>query len=492
MNSNSTATTKTALYPITPTNNAGAEEIKNADIYQALLDYTPNYTWVMDENRKIVYSNKSLLHHFKNDGTVIHNGIVTSLPNQIMSIINANYAATCKNNETVKSIFKSSHADGSENVFQVTTFPFIGKNGEKFVGGEAINITASHHTEQEIKKINERLLYITHATSESIWEWNIRTGHIYRNMALHNMIGFQLENTQDLSWWFKRIHPDDRKKTKDNIDTVLAEKLQSWESEYRFLCADDTYKTIYDRGFVVYENNQPVKMIGSLQDISETKELEIKLIDEKLKKQKELAEAIINAQEEERTKIAHELHDNVNQLLTTAKLYVEMLKPVSGNDIMMVNKTKEIIMEALGEIRDISKNMTLPFLRDQGLAESIEELLEDIKVTRQYDIYFTFAGGEQENISEGKKIAIFRIMQEQLKNIIKHSQGRMIIVHLEFETNYVKLCVTDDGIGFDASEKRKGIGLSNIYDRVKLYDGTVELKTAPGKGCAITVIIPLD
>ena len=492
MKSNSTATSKTELYPVASASNANTGEIKDTDIYMALLDHTPHCTWVMDENRKLVYSNKALLDHFKNDGTVIHNGVVTAFPNQIMTIINVNYAADCKSNEAVKSIFKYSHADGSENVFQVSAFPFTANNGEKLFGGEAIDITASYNTEQEIKKINERLLYITHATSEAIWEWNILTGHIYRNIALHNMIGFQLENTQDLSWWFKRIHPDDRKKTKNIIDNVLAKKMQSWESEYRFLCADDTYKTVYDRGFVVYENNQPVKMIGSLQDISETKELETQLIEEKLKKQKELAEAIINTQEEERTKIAHELHDNVNQLLTTAKLFVEMLKPTSGNDIMMVNKTKEIIMEALGEIRDISKNMTLPFLRDQGLAESIEELLDDIKVTKQYDIYFNTAGVDQNNISEGKKIAVFRIMQEQLKNIIKHSHARMIIVHLEFETNCMKLSVTDDGVGFEASKKRKGIGLSNIYDRVKLYDGSVELKTAPGKGCSITVTIPLD
>ena len=78
----------------------------------------------------------------------------------------------------------------------------------------------------------------------------------------------------------------------------------------------DSYKIVLDRGFVVYQQNSPIRMVGSLQDISEIKQLEARLFREKLKKQKQIAEAILRAQEQERTRMGHELHDNVNQILS--------------------------------------------------------------------------------------------------------------------------------------------------------------------------------
>src|SRR5439155_18928338 len=115
-------------------------------------------------------------------------------------------------------------------------------------------------------------------------------------------------------------HVEDRQQIECSIANTLKNKLSSWHGEYRFLCADGKYKTVRDKGFVVYEKEIPVKMIGSLLDVTEIKELEYKLIQEKLKHQKEIAQSIIDAQEKERTRLGQELHDNVNQLLTVSKL----------------------------------------------------------------------------------------------------------------------------------------------------------------------------
>ncbi|MBS1564521.1 MAG: PAS domain-containing protein, partial [Bacteroidetes bacterium] len=147
---------------------------------------------------------------------------------------------------------------------------------------EAIIASMRAEISQLKKQQSQRLLYITNASSEGIWEWNIGTGHIYRNMTLQSMIGFAVENTQDLSWWFERVHPEDKKQIEAQINSVLNLKRQSWELEYRFRCADNTYKAVYDRGFIIYENNQPIRMIGTLQDLTEVKELEGRLSQERM------------------------------------------------------------------------------------------------------------------------------------------------------------------------------------------------------------------
>jgi len=357
---------------------------------------------------------------------------------------------------------------------------------------EAIIASMRKEISQLEKQQTQRLLYIANAGSEAIWEWNISTGHLYRNIALQNMIGFAQESTRDLLWWFQRVHPADKKKIETQVNGVLNLKKQSWEMEYRFLCADNTYKAVYDRGFILYENNQPVKMIGSLQDMTEIKELESQLTQEKLDRQKKIAEAVIHAEERERTNMGHELHDNVNQVLTSARLYLDMVTPADQKGTAIIERTKTFIADAINEIRSISKEMVMPNLKGKPLTENIKDLLDDLTATGLYDISFINEETEQVEIAEGKKIALFRILQEQLKNIIKHSRARNIMVKLCTGSRQIALTIKDDGIGFNAEKKRNGIGLSNIYNRVQLYKGMATLTTAPGKGCLLEISLPVE
>ncbi|MEI2737935.1 MAG: PAS domain-containing protein [Chitinophagaceae bacterium] len=149
----------------------------------------------------------------------------------------------------------------------------------------------------------KRLLLLSRTTSDAIWEWDMQSGQIFRNDALMDMIGYQLEQTKGLSWWLRRIHPEDRNRVSDKVKDTTEKNLQSWEDEYRFKCADGNYKHMHDKGYVVYENGLPVKMIGSLQDVTNIKELENQLMEEKLQRQKEISETVFRVQEKERTRI---------------------------------------------------------------------------------------------------------------------------------------------------------------------------------------------
>jgi signal transduction histidine kinase len=133
--------------------------------------------------------------------------------------------------------------------------------------------------------------------------------------------------------------------------------------------------------------------------------------------------------------------------------------------------------------------MVTPQLKENGLIASITTVVEDLKATQAMNVLF-FHQDEAEMLCSGKKVALFRIVQEQVKNVLKYSKAVNLTIQLNANEEYATLVIEDDGIGFDPKQTRRGIGLSNIYERTKFYDGTVSIRTAPGKGCKVIVMIP--
>jgi PAS domain S-box-containing protein len=488
-------------------------------LFACFMNHSPSFAWIVDQDEKVVYANQGVLDYFGADDSVLNKPIHHILPRSIADAGHERHKWVLENNRPLNSVLKSPLADGDEQFFHVTTFPLdcspyangngFGKakgdangtgiaNGNgygKMVGGQAWNITESYQAKLELKRANERLLYLSRAVSEAIWDWNIETGQIFRNQPLLKLIGYHDEKPEDLTWWYKQIHPEDREKVEKKIEHILASKKKAWEQEYRFLCADGSYKIVLDRGFVVYQQNNPVRMVGSLQDISEIKQLEAKLFREQLKKQKQIAEAILRAQEQERTRIGHELHDNVNQILFTAKLYLDLVKTGTAEEKEIKEKTQSFILLAIEEIRKLSKELVTPQLKENGLICCINELIGQLDVVDPFQTRFVPSDEDKiESLDFNIKVTLFRIIQEQIKNIIKYSHAKNVLLQLSVRhtasPKKVDLLIVDDGIGFDAHQTRRGIGLSNIYERTSLYNGKVDLRTQPGKGCSIRITIP--
>jgi PAS domain S-box-containing protein len=334
------------------------------------------------------------------------------------------------------------------------------------------------------------MINLSRATSDAIWEWDMQTGQIFRNEALMEMIGYQADNSRGLSWWLRRIHPDDRNRLADKVKEATDNFQQSWQDEYRFKCADGSYKPVSDKGFVVYENGLPVKMIGSLQDISMLRDLENELADVRLQKQKDISETVIRVQEKERTRIGHELHDNVNQILSTVKLFFDGINPSGQDQKQLKEKSIEYLLLAIEEIRKLSKELVTPQLKKETLADSILAVITDIQITGALKISFNHRINEA-RLTPGKKITLFRIVQEQLKNILKHSQATATDIRIVSDEENIKLEITDNGKGFDPQQTRQGIGLANIHERTQFYNGTVNVQASPGKGCTLAIVIPL-
>lgn len=134
-------------------------------------------------------------------------------------------------------------------------------------------------TNIEIKESNERYDIVAKATSDTIWDWKIEDDSLIWNKGIYGVFGYQKEDVGSTSkWWFDRIHPEDSLKMSVKLYSFLEQKTEKWQDEYRFQCADGSYKYVFDRGFLVKDaNGKPIRMIGAIQDVTKQKEEEQRL-----------------------------------------------------------------------------------------------------------------------------------------------------------------------------------------------------------------------
>lgn len=466
------------------------ELVNRKAIFGAFMKQSPNLAWVVDEDATLLEANNIFYSFFGlKESETKNKNILELVPDSVSKALYEKHLQVIESGKASGFTEKVKWANGTEFAFFINIFLIEGLSGKKILGGEAINLTDKYESEKRLKEANDRLLLLTRATTDAIWEWDMQTGKVFRNDALMDMIGYEADQHKGLSWWLRSIHPEDRNRVSDKVKQSTDSGSQSWEDEYRFKCADGNYKHMRDRGYIVYENGLPVKMIGSLQDISELKKMEDELFEEKLRQQKELSETIVRVQEKERTRIGHELHDNVNQLLSTTKLFVDMINPSTEDEKMFKSKSLEYILTAIEEIRKLSKELVVPQLKGNSLVGNIKHLIEDIELSGTLQIKFTH-DHENDILSPGKKVTIFRILQEQMKNILKYSKASQVDILLQCKDKFAELTIIDNGIGFDPQKTRKGIGLSSIYERTRFYNGKMDINSSPGNGCKLVVGIP--
>ena len=225
-----------------------------------------------------------------------------------------------------------------------------------------------------------------------------------------------------------------------------------------------------------------------LTDITRERELEEIVALEKISKQKQITEAVFAAQEKERTEIGRELHDNINQLLGATCLYINMAIKDDKNRNTLLSSSTKYTLNAIEEIRKLSKTLITPSINEIGLTESIKDLIKEIQLVHPVKISFISNHFNDELFEDKFKLNIFRIVQEQINNILKHAQAKNIIIEIERNTSGFYMNITDDGIGFDTAVRKPGVGITNIKSRSELFNGIVSLTSEPGKGTALSII----
>jgi two-component system sensor histidine kinase UhpB len=230
-------------------------------------------------------------------------------------------------------------------------------------------------------------------------------------------------------------------------------------------------------------------MQAQINDITKKISLEKELVQQQKIRQRQITDAVLSAQEKERKGIGEELHDNINQILATSRLFLNTALNNKELNIDLLSRSQEYISMAMEEIRKLSKVLITPAFIESGLKQSIEELTGNILAAKRIDITTEIEIPGEANLSEGLKLAIYRIIQEQLNNILKHAGASAITIRVNGDADNVLLFMKDNGKGFDTCLHRKGIGITNINSRAELFNGKVEIDSSPGNGCRLTVVL---
>lgn len=348
--------------------------------------------------------------------------------------------------------------------------------------------------ELQLKVLNELYRFVSEITNDCLWEWDLRLRELFWIDGGHKRVfGYQIENALiPQSFWEDRIHPEDKARILTRLGKIIREGIESiWEDEYRFERVNGDYSYVHDRGHIIYENGKASRIIGTTQDITARKFSENQLLQERLTRQKEITNAVLSAQEAERAAIGREMHDNLNQILGAAKLYLEMAKTDEDTREFCLDKSASYIVDVIEQIRRISKSLATPGMV-MGLAESIDILVDDLSVIHQVKISFQEEGIDEEDLGDKMQLDIFRIVQEQLNNVVKHANATNALIDLRRKANEVILLISDNGQGCELSKVQKGVGIINITARADLYQGSVAITSKPREGYELKVVLPLD
>jgi two-component system, NarL family, sensor histidine kinase UhpB len=341
---------------------------------------------------------------------------------------------------------------------------------------------------QENKEMLRKYRAVMSATKEGIYEYDVKTETIKLSDNIKEILGEETTiKVNGLDYWKQHIHPEDRQRVLEEIQKAYEPGQNFWQGEYRFLTTDKKYKEVLHRIYVLKDREQqPYNIIGALQDISEQRQLQREYHAQQLKNKTEITRNIIKAEERERNRWAEELHDNIAQMLGVVKLYMDMIIRQPENEKEMIQKTTELIDQSIVEIRQLSANLKPPVFNEQGLNEAIQNLLANIRRVKEFEVSLEIDEVAcNKYLNDEQMLMIYRIVQEQLNNIVKYANAQNVLIRIEIDQPRVIVTIKDDGMGFEPDKLERGIGLKNIRGRLNLFNGHLEIISAPGKGCEL-------
>jgi PAS domain S-box-containing protein len=224
-------------------------------------------------------------------------------------------------------------------------------------------------------------------------------------------------------------------------------------------------------------------------DISDRRRMEAEATAVKIDRQRESTRIILQTQEKERNALGRELHDNINQILAAVNLKLGYYLEEPTGNLDIVQGCRKDLTRAIKETRELSHHLVMPRFSEINLKDELELLFGNCRTDKA--ILFNFEIADEAKIPAAIKETIFRIAQEQLSNILKHARATKIEVRLHVDLHTVELAIQDNGVGFDVQRFGKGIGISNIYSRVESYNGVATIVSKPGRGCILSLTIPL-
>jgi len=386
------------------------------------------------------------------------------------------------------------------------------------------DITERKRAQTALRDSEERLTLAFEGAREGVWDWNLETGAVFYSARWTQMLGYGADEVEPhVSAWERLVHPDDRERA-DRANESVARGAPTYEAEFRLRHKDGHYVHVLSRGFPVRrEPGGPVvRIVGTHFDLTERKEVEdmLRRGQEKLElrvrdRTAELARAnqslraemiereraergrtellgrLVFAQEDERRRIAREMHDQFGEVLTALSRRIEMLREGCGGSPELSAQVDALAALAQQLDRDVDHlvwELRPTALDDLGLRAALATYVQDWSKRVNIRVDLHTAGLLDDRLPRDVETTLYRIAQEALTNVARHSGAETVEVILERRSDHVLLIVEDDGAGFDpvaTGTPDRGFGLLGMQERAALVGATLEIESSAGKGTTV-------
>ena len=354
--------------------------------------------------------------------------------------------------------------------------------------------------EDKLRDTQERIACAARAVTDAVWDWDPKNDTLWWSEGFYNMFGYERGEVElTLQYWANLVHPEDRERVNSSLHRAFEQGQEKWSEEYRFRRKDGGYSIVQDRGYVMYDAlRQPCRMVGGMTDITERKEAEARL-EVSRQQLRALSGRLESLREQEESRIAREIHDELGQLLTGLKMDLRWVenrlseRPDSSlNPVLekMVEAT-ELVDATIASVQKISAELRPRLLDTLGVCAAVKSeaarLQERTGMAVRVDCPEDLPG-----LSDQAAIATFRIFQEALTNVVRHASATEVTVRIKQEDHRLWMQISDNGKGIKPSAlgANSSLGLLGMQERASLLGG--ETTVAPGNpaGTVVTVRLP--
>ena len=364
----------------------------------------------------------------------------------------------------------------------------ININGEPCALSLFADVTEAKRAEEARRESEERFRLVANTAPVMIWMSGLDKLCNYFNQPWLDFTGRTVD--QELgNGWAEGVHPEDFRSCLDTYVKAF-DRRESFRMEYRLRRHDGKYRWVSDIGVPRFEpDGSFAGYIGSCVDITDRKQAE--------EAQADIGRRLIEAHEEERTWIARELHDDINQQIALLAIELEQFDqqpPEAGVEVQdRISHMRQRLLDLGKDVQALSHRLHSSKLDYLGLAVAASSFCKELSEQQKVEIDFQHTGIPR-NLPKEVSLCLFRVLQEALQNALKHSGVRHFRVELHGTARDIRLTVSDLGIGFDQQDavNRRGLGLISMEERLQLVCGEFSAESQPGRGTTIYARVPLS
>jgi PAS domain S-box-containing protein len=388
----------------------------------------------------------------------------------------------CFQGKVVSYEAKYSYPEIGERDLLISYFPIEGASGIDRVASIMHDITDRRRSEESLRESEQRLRLAAQAGKMYSFEWDVATDVVVRSPERARVVGDTAPQRVSHEQFVNTIHSDDRPRF---ISTIAALTPQNPTAEvtYRVQGSDGGLVWLRSSGRAIFDSDgKMLRVIGMVADVTDLKRSEEALSD--------MARKLIEAQEQERARIGRELHDDINQRLAVLAVALAQLQSEPSDIQSRARELQKDLAEISSDVQALTHELHSSSLEYMGVCAGMKSWCKVFAERQRVEV--DFRGDVTSVLTPEIGLTLFRVLQEALHNVIKHSGVKHAEVRLREDSGEIRLTVRDLGRGFDidAATQRSGLGLTSMRERVRLVNGTITIDSKPRAGTTIHVCVP--